>query len=55
MVGKLFFQRRSDGRIAVCSAAVLQRSLILTAGHCTYDGEGFNRNFRFIPAYLYAS
>ena len=50
-VGKLFFDT-ADGE-AECSAALIARRLVLTAGHCVHAGtaEGFYDNFVFVPAY----
>ncbi|PNG98004.1 trypsin-like serine peptidase [Streptomyces malaysiensis] len=53
--GKVFFQNASGGTFA-CSATVANsdnRSVVLTAGHCTVDaatGTGY-RNWVFIPGY----
>lgn len=53
-VGKLFFTV-PDGRSGTCSAAVISRRLVLTAGHCVHSGNnqqsGWHRDFRFVPAY----
>jgi len=53
MTGKLFFQTPDGG--AVCSASVIDRRLVLTAGHCVHNGNGgangFYSDFRFVPAY----
>jgi V8-like Glu-specific endopeptidase len=53
-VGKLFFTQPGEGD-KVCSASVIKRRLILTAGHCVHPGSGVNsaffRNFLFIPAF----
>ncbi len=49
-VGKLFFSHRGDDFI--CSAAVINRRVVLTAGHCVHSpGSGFHSNFSFVPAY----
>ncbi len=49
-VGKLFF--RDQGDDFVCSAAVINRRVVLTAGHCVHTpGSGFHSNFSFVPAY----
>jgi V8-like Glu-specific endopeptidase len=52
-VGKLFFTQPEGDK--VCSASVIKRRLILTAGHCVHRGSGgiagFFTNFFFIPAF----
>lgn len=52
-VGKLFF--RTPGGNAVCSAATIQRRIVLTAGHCVHSGsdgtDGYYSNFLFVPAF----
>lgn len=52
-VGKLFFSL--DGSPAVCSAAVIQRRIVVTSGGCVHRGSGgvngFHSNFVFVPAY----
>ncbi|GJL53511.1 MAG: hypothetical protein NPIRA02_06430 [Nitrospirales bacterium] len=54
-VGKLFFSK-PDGDY-VCSASIIGKRLVLTAGHCVYgnhDGtKQFWRNFLFVPAFYY--
>ena len=51
-VGKLFFDKASGGR-AYCSASVIQRRIVLTAGHCVYTpGDGWHKNFSFVPAFF---
>lgn len=48
--GKLFFSE--GGRNFVCSASVVNRSVLITAGHCVSDGDGsFATNFLFCPGY----
>lgn len=50
-VGKLFF---SIGDIPyVCSASVIQRRVVATAGHCVHSGtaSGFHSNWVFVPAF----
>lgn len=51
--GKLFFNIGSG--TFVCSAAVISRRIIVTAGHCVHSGNGsatgFFSNWRFVPAY----
>ena len=50
VVGKLFFIR--NGGSFVCSAAVISRSAIFTAGHCLHDGVGvFSNSLMFCPSY----
>ncbi|MDC8758689.1 trypsin-like serine peptidase [Janthinobacterium fluminis] len=50
-VGKLFFS--ISGVPYVCSASVIQRRIVATAGHCVHSGTaaGFHSNFMFAPAY----
>lgn len=48
-VGKVFM--RDGGDTFVCSGAVIDKRLVLTAGHCVHDGDGFFDSFRFVPAY----
>lgn len=53
-VGKLFFS--VGGRPFVCSASVIQRRVVSTAGHCVHSGvggdaSGFHSNFVFVPAF----
>ncbi len=50
-VGKLFFT--INGNPFVCSASVIQRRVVATAGHCVHSGTatGFHRNFVFVPAF----
>lgn len=51
-VGKLFFDKPSGGS-AYCSASVIQRRVVLTAGHCVYTpGQGWHSNFSFVPAFF---
>ncbi len=50
-VGKLFFDEPGGGS-GYCSASVIQRRLVLTAGHCVNTpGKGWHKNFSFVPAY----
>lgn len=50
-VGKLFFSL--GGQNWVCSASVIGRSTLITAGHCNSDGAGhFATNRLFCPSYL---
>ena len=50
-VGKLFFS--IDGSPYVCSASVIQRRVVATAGHCVHSGtaDGFYNNFVFVPSF----
>jgi V8-like Glu-specific endopeptidase len=52
-VGKLFFTIGSTDY--VCSASVIQRRVVVTAGHCVHSGSGgqagFFRNWIFVPSY----
>ncbi len=50
-VGKLFFT--ANGEPFTCSAAVIERRVVATAGHCVHSGSpnGFYENFLFVPAY----
>lgn len=51
-VGKLFFTQR--GVNFVCSASVIHRSTLATAGHCVHDGSnsvaGWSTNVLFCPS-----
>ncbi len=48
--GKLFFSIGSSNY--VCSATVIQRNVIATAGHCVSTGSGaWATNFRFCPGF----
>jgi hypothetical protein len=48
-VGHLYFTIGTSP--FVCSASVIRRSVIATAGHCTSDGKGhFYNNWLFVPA-----
>lgn len=53
-VGKLFVTQPGVGDF-VCSGAVIQRRVVVTAGHCVHAGNGlpgtFFTNFSFCPAY----
>lgn len=47
--GKLYFS--VPGGTAYCTAAVINRRVLATAGHCVSDGQGhFYSNWRFVPA-----
>jgi V8-like Glu-specific endopeptidase len=52
--GRLFFTDPAQGDF-LCSATVIRRGLILTAGHCVHRGSGgaagYFTNFIFIPAF----
>lgn len=49
-IGKLFFTL--SGKNFVCSASVIGRSTLITAGHCNSDGAGhFATNRLFCPSY----
>lgn len=50
-VGKLFFS--IGGTPYVCSASVIQRRVVATAGHCVHSGTaaGFHSNWVFVPAF----
>jgi len=50
-VGKLFFT--VGGSPYVCSASVIQRRVVATAGHCVHSGTaaGFHSNIVFVPAF----
>jgi V8-like Glu-specific endopeptidase len=51
-VGKLFFDKPGGGS-GYCSGSVLQRRVVLTAGHCVYTpGKGWHKNFSFVPAFF---
>jgi V8-like Glu-specific endopeptidase len=51
-VGKLFF-RTDSGANSVCSAAIVQRRVVATAGHCVYNPNTrkFYSNFLFVPGH----
>jgi V8-like Glu-specific endopeptidase len=50
-VGILFFS--IDGVPYLCSASVIQRRVVATAGHCVHSGTsaGFHDNWVFVPSY----
>jgi V8-like Glu-specific endopeptidase len=53
-VGKLYFTTPSGGTAYCTANLVSSKSIIATAAHCVYTrGQGFNRNFRFVPAERY--
>jgi V8-like Glu-specific endopeptidase len=48
-IGKLYFS--VPGGTAYCSASVIGRRILATAGHCVSNGNGqFYSNFQFVPA-----
>lgn len=48
-VGKLYFNQ--GGGSYVCSASVVQKNALLTAGHCLSNGRGgLSKNIKFVPA-----
>lgn len=53
-VGKLFF-RTASGDNKTCTASVISKRILLTAGHCLHNGNGaqtgWSSNYLFIPAY----
>ncbi|TYT25126.1 hypothetical protein FZO89_01910 [Luteimonas viscosa] len=53
-IGKLYFTTPSGGS-SYCTANVASgNSVLVTAAHCVYTrGQGFNRNFVFVPADRY--
>jgi V8-like Glu-specific endopeptidase len=57
-VGKLFYTDPATGEGFLCSGVVVQRRIVLTAGHCVYNAERgessehFNDEFLFVPAYI---
>jgi V8-like Glu-specific endopeptidase len=51
-VGKLFFDVPGSGS-GYCSASVINRRVVLTAGHCVHTpGKGWHKNFSFVPAFF---
>ena len=53
-IGKLYFTTPTGGS-SYCTANVIsQRNILVTAAHCLYTrGQGWHRNFRFVPADRY--
>lgn len=52
VIGVLFFQD-SAGDNFVCSASLINKRLLLTAGHCVASGSGeWHQNFMWAPGYL---
>lgn len=49
--GKLFF--RIGGQLFLCSASLIDRGIVVTAGHCVanYGKKQFYSNWLFVPAY----
>jgi hypothetical protein len=52
MIGKILF-RRPNGDYASCSGSLLQRRLVVTAGHCAYKNGKYMTDFAFIPSFEY--
>jgi hypothetical protein len=50
MVGHLYFSVGTS--LAMCSATVVARSVILTAAHCVAFSDGLHDNFLFVPAQM---
>jgi V8-like Glu-specific endopeptidase len=50
-VGILFFT--INGQPYLCSASVIQKRIVATAGHCVHSGtsRGFHSNWVFVPAF----
>lgn len=55
-IGKLYFTK-PNGSSSYCTAnLVSSKNIVATAGHCIYTrGQGWNRNFRFVPAERYGN
>lgn len=52
VIGVLFFQDSAGGNF-VCSASLINKRLLLTAGHCVASGRGeSHQNFMWAPGYL---
>lgn len=52
VVGVLFFEDPA-GNPTLCSASLVNRRVLLTAGHCVATGRGqWNKNFAWAPGYL---
>src|SRR5262245_51948935 len=49
-VGKLYFTEPGVGDFQ-CSASIIAKRLIVTAGHCMYGNGGWFTNWQFIPAF----
>jgi V8-like Glu-specific endopeptidase len=51
-IGKLLFQVPGESGYFSCSASVVHRRLVVTAGHCVYTpGSGWHYSMAFAPAY----
>lgn len=52
-IGKVFFTTPSGNK--TCSASVIRRRIVLTAGHCVHSGNGATNgwysNFMFVPGF----
>lgn len=48
-IGKLFFSLGTSN--FVCSASVIQKNTVVTAGHCNYGNGAFATNRMFCPSY----
>lgn len=51
-VGKVLFTGPDGGRY-MCTAAVVNQNLLLTAGHCVSTGGVWHTDFQFMPGYFY--
>ncbi len=51
--GKLFFTDAVSGGGFICSASIINKRILVTAGHCVYDAKNkrFYKNFKYVPAY----
>ncbi|MEM7132212.1 MAG: hypothetical protein AAF702_38250 [Chloroflexota bacterium] len=51
-IGKLFFKVPGNSGWSSCTATVIGRRALITAGHCLYTrGKGWHQDVRFYPAY----
>jgi hypothetical protein len=51
-IGKLYFQIPGSSGTYSCSASVVNRRMVITAGHCVYSpGSGWHTNMWFHPGY----
>jgi V8-like Glu-specific endopeptidase len=54
-VGRLFFSDTRQGLDYICSASVINRRVLVTAGHCVYNAASnaryFYSRFLFVPSY----
>jgi len=48
-IGRVFY--KLNGVDYECSATVVHENLILTAGHCVYDGGNVSTEIKFVPGY----